>query len=908
MSEITNENVPEPRFTIDAVKISISIADSNTHPKSLDDFADVGYYYVNHIIKKQITELIAEFTDKYAFMQFMQAMYSQALKAGTFIYYKDANGSVSAEFPVQVPNQNKRYVASFIPNTKPYAKTPFFFLGLRHWGKLYDFAKIHSNLDSGYRYLCTQSDVQKYGIYSEGRLKLHLENSFVQSVLDGGILKYEIEEEKFIEFALSDIRSNEGCIITARFSNTTDKWEFLNFCKRTAKQPLADGIRDDIVNSWKKKQREIQKKQESEKIPTKPLEIVDVEIVEDSVDIPLIPFDTFPIEFSEPINGDFLTLEQFAYINYQNMPYLYKPEEGVNLLDTTEILDSINEAFTRVNPYTDIDYYQDTESGVKSAELKLVPPNYPEHPIYAVFTENRKQNKQPWYLSSLVLGDKYQRLVHTGNYDHSLKNLQKLCDTEKQSINSPDDLKNVLSDGFRTALRNEMILVYGEGKRRRAEFFTGLKDGKGDDIYAVLRPATGTCSWRFISFTVHTGDNIKVQISQEYILQDTANEIEEETDIVSSDTLTSADTTIKTVDSFVGESIRGDNGSPLRLWTMFADVPSHTYMQQLADMAESETWEFNPKRKFVILYGYLNEQFIRLSYEKKIGYYHAPNQAEDFVVFHTGLFTRTFRDPIYACFRRKQMFSYNEKKSEWRLDGWCCESDGGKLYEKMKKYFPMPPENTDFLRDEQGEYLPLYHYKLDPRLPIDLKEEHVLKERGYRLPVEFLRKSFTYMKDKTALAYLQEMKNLNDEELVLKEFWLKTFLPYLEKNTKTYDHLLQQLLYVVEEGKRSNRPAIPMYYPVDNTLHWILPLQFSEKDAPKNLALVVGLKPSGGYKGMTVLPIEGLYHRARVVENPDRTWLSDEVLDKYYMDLFYEGDSEWLKQLWEQENNRYDEE
>ena len=68
-----------------------------------------------------------------------------------------------------------------------------------------------------------------------------------------------------------------------------------------------------------------------------------------------------------------------------------------------------------------------------------------------------------------------------------------------------------------------------------------------------------------------------------------------------------------------------------------------------------------------------------------------------------------------------------------------------------------------------------------------------------------------------------------------------------------------------------------MYYSMENRITWLLPLNFSQNYSPKNLALIIGIKENGEYEGRTILPIEDLYPKARVVENPNHSWINSQI-------------------------------
>ena len=180
---------------------------------------------------------------------------------------------------------------------------------------------------------------------------------------------------------------------------------------------------------------------------------------------------------------------------------------------------------------------------------------------------------------------------------------------------------------------------------------------------------------------------------------------------------------------------------------------------------------------------YLKAQFIRLGYEKKLFVRYTREGTPEYAAIHTGLFSRDMHEPIYAGFKATPVFSPDYTGPLWRLDGFCCKSEGGCAYDNITAHFRGFPENVDFMR-ENGEYIPLNHYHLDLKEHITLKEEHILKERGYRLPKEFLRKVFRLIKDEKAKEYLEKLASFKTEE-EQKEFWITAFSDYLEAAPQT---------------------------------------------------------------------------------------------------------------------------
>lgn len=849
----------EPEFHLQKLDLSLTIADSASLPTRIQDWAFLKNFHQRDQVYRKY------FPDYYSFELFMQNMYETAVRNQTIKYYDLENGERRAEFPVLLPPNKKYSVATFTQNNKENLQTPFFFIGFN---------------DRGYIPYCTTNLMPRVKNHLKqsnsdyptewNKLEKIIDTSFKTSIQQNNIIQYQSKNELFVEFPLSELPDSKN-LISLRFKKSGTSWTFQDILTNEldGEQEFSDILRSRLHASWLKdeqkkdatRQREIQKREE-----TTEKEIIKKEEPKQE----LIPLEPFTIR-RESHSGELEylgRLQKFANINRNYLPYL--KYQDIILEDTEENLNRIAVAFSACNPYTGIQYY--SENNTETAELKVNFPEYPGVPIYAEFTENTSYNKtQKWFLRRLVWGEKYHRVVHTDNrrlWD-SINQITKL---EEIGISEVEELLERVAQSFAEALQNEQIFCYGSGEYRRAEFPMNLKNTGEQKIY-VLLSINSIGKWQFSCFKIRSG-NIQEQITREYQELTEQQESKEQTDITTGEGTTEEQKPIEPI--YVGEMIPDSNGNPIHLWGDFA-IPissvSKDIMEELAYMAEPEIWEFTPEKPYEILFEYLDQQFIRLGYEKKIAYHHCPeNPTEEYVAFHTGLFTRYFREPIYACFR------YNYPK--WRLDGlnaFCCKTSGGDAYDRMQQLFPHLPENTDFLRDENGQYLPLTHYKLDIRIPITLQKNHIILERGYRFPHNFLEKTFRYSKDGTALSYLKEMKNNMQEA---KRIWTQKLLPHLENedNRDTYNHLFQQLQYVVDEGKYSTTtPPIPMYYSMENRITWLLPLNFSQNYSPKNLALIIGIKENGEYEGRTILPIEDLYPKARVVENPNHSWINSQI-------------------------------
>lgn len=238
-------------------------------------------------------------------------------------------------------------------------------------------------------------------------------------------------------------------------------------------------------------------------------------------------------------------------------------------------------------------------------------------------------------------------------------------------------------------------------------------------------------------------------------------------------------------------------------------------LNYLANMAQTEQWDFKGNSDKRILYNYLCYTYDRIKVEKKIEFLEDGSA----MCFNTGLLTEHGAD-IYAYFI--QNINKNKKVGqEWFLYGFKQRSDHEmrcfKKYPDIADYFTTP---ADFIYDKS--------------MALSIDYNHIIDDNYDRF---------------TAVG-------LTDKYMINA---------LLENAVKK----------IVEKVKRNYKLAIPQYYTDkvtnESKIQLLLPLFLQNKDIA-DLALVVD-KGEYDYVGKTILTLEWAYVNSRRIVRPDVEWL-----------------------------------
>lgn len=280
-------------------------------------------------------------------------------------------------------------------------------------------------------------------------------------------------------------------------------------------------------------------------------------------------------------------------------------------------------------------------------------------------------------------------------------------------------------------------------------------------------------------------------------------------------------------------------------------------LQDLAEMALDEKWNFKNQNKYSILWNYLKNTFTKLYTENKI-LYSVDNQ---YATFNTGLVDILYK-PIYALFRKNTM---PEHPQEWyRID--FCVSGEDRAGKTLTEKFPKLPEAAHYFNNISDLL-----YDIKQGAP-DWDCTHILLERIDRYPYALLKE---YAPENFEML---RPDSLSPDEKAQFFASYRTALRNDKYMYKLFKDCVQQAINLAVERIRWNyKSAIPMYYIKGQEMCLLLPLCFSRGNQA-DLALVVSRGESGRYQGETIYPLEWAYQCARLVCRPDSDWLVAEQI------------------------------
>lgn len=283
----------------------------------------------------------------------------------------------------------------------------------------------------------------------------------------------------------------------------------------------------------------------------------------------------------------------------------------------------------------------------------------------------------------------------------------------------------------------------------------------------------------------------------------------------------------------------------------------------LQDLAENkalhEIWYYGSSNqgKYPILESYLCQTFARLqdqdlehaddsNWQKRI----IIDENESNAIFNTGLVSHLF-DPIYAVFN-KNTFGGRQK---WAFAMFVKSDD--KEDQVLTRIFG----------DKRP--LPAFYYASTSELVYDTRKkissynwDHII-DRCDRMPIEFLEDNVNFDYDRP-----------HD-----REFWndLASAIKDNSRVKKRFINRIEEAIeYALKRVEWNFKTSIPIYYPGQKTISFLLPLSLStdEIDVDRiDVALVLEATDSNAYIAHTILTLEQAYKSARLITRPDSDWL-----------------------------------
>lgn len=298
--------------------------------------------------------------------------------------------------------------------------------------------------------------------------------------------------------------------------------------------------------------------------------------------------------------------------------------------------------------------------------------------------------------------------------------------------------------------------------------------------------------------------------------------------------------------------------------TDFASLGDYLALHdELCGMALEENWgEYEDEAGRIhhpILENYLKYTFQKLYADKGVLF----SSDNRYAAFNTGLVDCRYL-PIYALFDKVPPIT-----NKWHFVGFCISGEnnaGKKLISEFEQMPPLPKYFTSI-----NDLL----YDTSKGLPA-LDVEHIILERTWRLPFEFLN---SHPPKGFVLKTNEQIRALDGEE---REVYYQSLSLAIKNDVDTYRYystaLLNALAVAIKRVQWNYKSAIPMYYPVRKKMCLFLPLSLVH-DNKVDLALVVERMNSGRYQGSTVYQLEWAYKCARLICRPDSDWLTPNLKD-----------------------------
>lgn len=304
--------------------------------------------------------------------------------------------------------------------------------------------------------------------------------------------------------------------------------------------------------------------------------------------------------------------------------------------------------------------------------------------------------------------------------------------------------------------------------------------------------------------------------------------------------------------------VKTRNPNGIYQWADLGDV--NDVVLKLKEIARSERWYFkvqDASNPYPILKNYLIHTFTKVKIENKICY------ADKYAIFNTGLVDKLY-EPIYAVFEKS-----TSAKQPWVFVDFCIENHG--IGKTINKILPEMPKRAEYLSNASDVLF-------DSTYKMAIDWEHIIISRVDRLPDELLHKNnpahFTF----------EDISKMNQTQRNKYFYKLKNAI---EKDEACLMRIKNELEASVNLAKKRvaccYKTAIPTYYPEDNTMSFLLPLEIV-KAGHVDVALVVEkiVNDKGEivkYECPTILPLEWAYSDARLVTKPDGDWLMADKID-----------------------------
>lgn len=303
----------------------------------------------------------------------------------------------------------------------------------------------------------------------------------------------------------------------------------------------------------------------------------------------------------------------------------------------------------------------------------------------------------------------------------------------------------------------------------------------------------------------------------------------------------------------------------------------------LADIALPERWSFkNKSSDLPILWSYFTYTYEKADKDKLYSILELENGVK-FKAINTGLVGRKTYEPIYA------IVVDDNNRSERRTSQWTfyCFLEGAEAVDWKKCFWTINykkvPNAPRCINDFPNGGPSRIDYRVaDNHFEIEKAKSksfmvdylHILEDNLTRFPKGFLRNTFI------GGDFDEIWRKLKSGELSAKNV--------LEQNKNWRTSLINFLKISVDKAilrtEWDFRTAIPTYFPTTGKIQYLLPIsmgwqEHENQDDIFDLALVVNIHHTGGYRASTVLTLEMAYNDSRLICRPHKDWLIPEKID-----------------------------
>ena len=311
-------------------------------------------------------------------------------------------------------------------------------------------------------------------------------------------------------------------------------------------------------------------------------------------------------------------------------------------------------------------------------------------------------------------------------------------------------------------------------------------------------------------------------------------------------------------------------------WAVFPNNnPSNMggVLKDLKELAMYENWSIGQGNGLSVLYKYFVYTFARLWRENKV------IETKKYAAFNTGLVNRYY-EYIYAMFVPVSNPGADIRK--WRFYGFCIDAQD-RLGKELSRYFPVRPQPARYFDPRE----PIY-FSFSDTLPIKAQipsydADHILLERTYRLPTQFLLKHagrITGLPEK--LDEISQLPANDSKERNRKWLEVSKMLRSSDDVVRSMRDSLDKAIEVaVRRAVWNYRTVIPYYTPADDRISLLLPISLTEYDVP-DFAMVLELNSDSGqihYFGHTIITLAMAYSNARLVCRPESDWLNIQLVN-----------------------------